>query len=97
MALTRTDLLRASRSPWLAHQFRTRAFARRAVRRFMPGEELTAALDAAETFRARGIGTVLTSLGEQVQSAAESEAVCEEYLALLDAVGARGLPTQVSV
>lgn len=97
MSLTRTVLLHASRSPWLAHQFRTRAFARRAVRRFMPGEEVAAALDAAETFRTRGIGTVLTSLGEQVHSAAEAETVCEEYLALLDTVGARGLPTQVSV
>lgn len=97
MSLTRTVLLRASRSPWLARQFRTRAFAQRAVRRFMPGEDVTAALDAAETFRTRGMGTVLTSLGEQVRSGDEAAAVCAEYLALLDAVRVRELPTEVSV
>ena len=40
MSLARSVLLRASRSTWLANQFRRRSFAKRAVRRFMPGEEL---------------------------------------------------------
>src|SRR5437667_295851 len=43
MSLARRLLIRASRSPWLAEQFRRRAFARRAVRRFLPGEDLGAA------------------------------------------------------
>jgi len=63
MSLARAVLLRASRSAWLADQFRRRAFARRAVRRFMPGEDVGAALDAAATFAREGIGSVVTALG----------------------------------
>ena len=97
MSIARTALLRASRNPFLAEQFRKRAFARRAVRRFMPGEDMSAALDAATQFDAAGIGTVVTSLGEQVRTRAEAVAVREHYLTLLDAVHARGLPAHISV
>jgi proline dehydrogenase len=97
MSITRSILLRASRSSWLAEQSRQRAFARRAVRRFLPGEEMSAALAAAADLRAAGIGTVLTSLGEQVRSREEAAAVREHYLELLGAVHARGLPAQISV
>ena len=97
MSLARTALLRASRSPWLAEQFRKRSFARRAVRRFMPGEEVKDALDAASTFAREGIGSVVTALGERVSTRAEAEAVRHHYLEVLDAIGARGLPTHLSV
>ena len=63
MSLARGLLLRASRSAWLARQLRDRAFFRRAVRRFMPGEELSAALAAAAELAGAGIGCVLTQLG----------------------------------
>lgn len=97
MSIARTVLLRASRSSWLAAQFRERAFARRAVRRFLPGEEMSAALDAAAEFGAAGIGTILTCLGEQVRVPAEAAAVRDQYLELLDEIHARGLPSQISV
>jgi proline dehydrogenase len=97
MGLSRSILLRLSRSPWLAEQFRTRAFARRAVRRFMPGEDLAAALDASAELAKAGIGTVLTQLGEQVRSGAEAEAVRNHYEQVFDQLRERFLPTQVSV
>ena len=90
-------LLRASRSHWLADQFRKREFARRAVRRFMPGEDLAAALDASAEFAAAGIGTVLTQLGEQVRSGAEAQAVRDHYFDVFDQLRERFLPTQLSV
>src|SRR5260370_33772183 len=68
MSLSRRLLLRASRSPWLARQLSERAFFRRAVRRFMPGEDVGAALAAAADLARGGIGSVLTQLGEQVTS-----------------------------
>lgn len=95
--LTRSLLLRASRSRWLAEQFRRRAFARRAVRRFMPGEHLDAALDAASTFAKEGIATVLTQLGERVGTVAEAGRVADHYTSVLETVRTRGLPTQISV
>jgi proline dehydrogenase len=97
MALARSLLLRASRSEWLAAQFRKRAFARRAVRRFMPGEELAAALEASAELAKAGMGTVLTQLGEQVRSGAEAEGVRDHYLSVLDQVRDRFLPAHVSV
>jgi proline dehydrogenase len=97
MSIARSLLLRASRSPWLAGQVRRRAFTRRAVRRFMPGEEMEAALDATAELGAAGMGTVLTSLGEQVRTREEAAAVREHYLELLERIRARGLPAQISV
>ena len=97
MALARSLLLRASRSTWLAEQFRKRAFARRAVRRFMPGEDLAAALDASGELATAGIGTVLTQLGEQVRSGAEAEVVRDHYLQVIDQLRDRFLPAHVSV
>jgi proline dehydrogenase len=97
MSLARTLLLRASRSPWLAEQFRKRAFARRAVRKFMPGESLGEALDAAAVLAKDNLGTVLTQLGEQVQNAAEAAAVRDHYLQVFDQIRQRSLPAHVSV
>ena len=97
MSLGRRLLLRASRSRWLAQQLRRRAFFRRAVRRFLPGEDLGAALDAAAEFSRAGLGSVLTQLGEQVSNRAEAVAVRDHYLGVLAAVRQRRLPSQVSV
>ncbi|MFN2399044.1 MAG: proline dehydrogenase family protein [Gemmatimonadaceae bacterium] len=90
-------ILRASRSRFLAEQFRRRAFARRAVRRFMPGEDVSAALEASVEFTKLGIGTVLTNLGERVTTRAEATGVRDHYLGVLNAVRERGLPAQISV
>jgi proline dehydrogenase len=97
MGLARRLLLRASRSQWLARQLRDRAFFQRTVRRFMPGEALDAALDAAAEFAKTRIGSVLTELGEQVTNRAEAEAVRDHYLGVLDRIRRRGLPAQISV
>lgn len=97
MSLLRAALLRASRSAWLAEQFRDRAFARRAVRRFMPGEDVSAALDAAATLAGAKLGSVLTALGERVNTRAEADAVRTHYLEVLDLIRARALPTHLSV
>lgn len=97
MSIARAVLLRASRSAWLADQFRRRAFARRAVRRFMPGEDVGAALDAASAFAREGIGSVVTALGERVRTREEADAVRAHYLEVLESIRSRALPTHVSV
>jgi proline dehydrogenase len=97
MSLVRSALLRASRSEWLAGQFRKHEFTRRAVKSFLPGEELGAALDAAATLAAEDLGSVITNLGERVTTRGEAAAVREHYLGALDAISARSLPTQLSV
>jgi proline dehydrogenase len=97
MGIARSVLLRASRSQWLASQLRDRRFLQRAVRRFMPGETLDAALDAAAAFAKYGIGSVLTELGEQVTNRAEAEAVRDHYADVLDRIRRRTLPAHISV
>jgi len=89
--------LRASRSHWLANNVMRRPFARRAVRKFMPGEELSDALAAAQGLAAEGLGTVLTKLGENIDSPADAEAVRDHYLDGFDQIKARGLPSVISV
>lgn len=72
-------------------------FVRRAVRRFMPGETVEEALDAAEFFRPHGIGILFTRLGENLTELAEAEAVAEHYHRLLDMIAARGMDAEISV
>ncbi len=97
MPLLRSLLIKGSESPALARLVRERGFARRAVRRFMPGETLPAALDAAARQAAAGIATTLTYLGEQVSDPADVERVAAHYLDALDQVRARGLPCELSL
>ena len=97
MGFARSLLLKASRSQWLARQLRERRFFQRAAKRFMPGETLDAALDAAAQFGKAGIGSVLTELGEQVTNRAEAAAVRDHYLGVLDKIQRRKLPAHISV
>ena len=97
MSLSRRLLLRASRSVWLGRQLSQRAFFRRAVRRFMPGEDVGAALAAAQDLARDGLGSVLTQLGEQVTSRDEAAGVRDHYLRVLEDIRQRQLPTEVSV
>ena len=97
MGFARTVLLKASRSQWLARQLRERRFFQRAARRFMPGEALDDALEAAAQFGKAGLGSVLTELGEQVTNRAEAAAVRDHYLGVLEKIQRRKLPAHISV
>jgi proline dehydrogenase len=72
-------------------------FVRRAVRRFMPGETVGEALDAAEFFRPLKIGILFTQLGENLTDLSEAQAVADHYHGLLDNIAARGLDAEISV
>jgi proline dehydrogenase len=87
MGLMRSLLLASSESRWLRAQATRRAFVRRAVSRFMPGESLADALRTAPALRQDGIGLVLTQLGESVTDAAEAAAVAAHYLDALERIG----------
>jgi len=97
MGFARTVLLKASRSQWLTRQLRERRFFQRAARRFMPGEALDDALEAAAQFGKAGLGSVLTELGEQVTNRAEAAAVRDHYLGVLEKIQRRKLPAHISV
>lgn len=93
----RRILLWAARNGWLRERVPRLSFARRAVRRFMPGEDADAALGAAERLAARGIGVVFTRLGENLVAIGEADEVAAHYHRLIDDAAARGLDAEVSI
>lgn len=74
-----------------------RRFARRAVRKFMPGEELSDALGAAKALAPDRIGTIITRLGETLTGESQADAVRDHYLGAFDDIRRAALPTVVSV
>ena len=90
-------LLWMARNGWLREHLPRLWFARRAVRRFMPGEDAASALDAAARFKTENIASEFTRLGENVTRMEEGDAVAEHYLGLLDDIRTRGLDGEVSV
>jgi len=74
-----------------------RPFARRAVRKFMPGEELSDALAAAKALAPDRIGTIVTRLGETLTGESQADAVRDHYLGAFDDIRRAALPSVVSV
>jgi proline dehydrogenase len=93
----RKALLAGSTSPWLRRQATRRAFVRKSVSKFMPGEKVEDALTAAAGLKPDGINTILTRLGENLTRLDEAEEVTQHYLDVLDKVERAGLDAQISV
>ncbi len=97
MNILRAVLLAGARSRWLREKAVRLRFVRRAVSRFMPGEDLDDALAAGRALRDRGLGAVLTCLGENVADRGETEAVVRHYVEALQRIRAAGLDAEISV
>lgn len=93
----RSLLLWCAQNPWLSAHVPRWKFARRAVRRFLPGEEFEDALKAAVDFKAKGIGALFTRLGENVTDLSEAREVVEHYESVFAKAVAAGLNAEVSV
>jgi proline dehydrogenase len=97
MSLMRRAILMASASPWMRKNASRYGVLRRSVTRFMPGETIDDALAAARQLADKGIATLVTHLGENIEERTEAEAVTQHYLGVLEQIRAAGLPTEVSV
>jgi proline dehydrogenase len=97
MSFLRRPFLWASTNAWLKDNATRTSFVRRSVRRFMPGEDIDAALAAARDLAGAGINSILTHLGENLARVEDAERVCEHYLTLLDRIQSSQLDAQVSV
>src|SRR5262245_24518447 len=95
--LMRRFFLWASRQRWLGEQMTSRGFARRAVLRFMPGEDVGSAIDAARDLKPKKLSTVLTQLGENISQVSEAQGVFQHYLDVYNRIGPTGLDAQISV
>ena len=81
----------------MREQAQRRGFVRRAVSRFMPGEQLEDAIGAAKLLANEHLSGILTHLGENVRDAAEARAVTDHYLEVVRRVQESGLDAEVSV
>src|SRR5437667_8204118 len=95
--ILRRPLLWASENRWLNEHLPRYPCVRRAVSRFMPGEDTAAALEATEALARSGVGAVLTILGENVTRSSEAETTVREYVELLEQIDRRGLDAEISV
>ena len=95
--MMRRMLLWASENDWTRRRLPRLGFVKRAVARFMPGEELDDALRATLELNRSGLGTVLTLLGENVEDEGDTTAVVRHYLEVMEAIHVRGLDAEVSV
>ncbi|MBI2763264.1 MAG: proline dehydrogenase family protein [Chloroflexi bacterium] len=93
----RSLLLWMARNTWLRDRLPRLWFARRAVRRFMPGEDPESALAAGMQFQVAGIGSLYTRLGENLTRIDEADAVAAHYLGVMDQLRERRLDGEVSV
>jgi len=82
---------------WMRRNVPRLWFARRAVRRFMPGESAEDALKAAEKFQGQHIPVLFTRLGENVTRAEQHEAAADHYAWLIEETHRRGLDGEASV
>ena len=95
--MIRRLLLWASRNRWLREHLSRMRVTKRAVRRFMPGEELADAIAAAEGYRRDGIGSVFTLLGENLTTIADADRVAAHYHNVIDEIAKRALDGEISV
>jgi len=93
----RRVLLWMAGNGWLRRNLPRLWFAKRAVRRFMPGEDAEAALVAGERFAKAGIPILLTRLGENITDRADAEETLEHYLEVYDLIGRRGIDAEISL
>ena len=93
----RNILLWASQNRQLRETLPHHRFIRKAVSRFMPGEDVADAFRAAETLRENGIATVLTHLGENITEETEARRTTRHYNDVLAQVGRRALDCHVSI
>ena len=97
MALMRSILLAASQNTWLRENAVNYPFVRRSVARFMPGESIDAAMQAARGLEQKKISSVFTNLGENVKDRSEALQVTEHYIEVLRRIHDTGLRAEISL
>ncbi len=97
MSVMRKALLWASTNAWLRERAVRTGFVRRSVVKFMPGERIEDAIEAAKSLVPAHVNTILTRLGENITRIEEADEVRDHYLLVLDLVRGAGIDSQISV
>jgi len=86
-----------SRAKWARNLVTSLSLAKQVSRRFVAGETIQEAVDAAKILNKQGMSATLDFLGESVTDAEVAAASADEILALLDSIEASGVNANVSV
>ena len=97
MSLSRSIILWASENKWMRKNVPSLGFVKSAVKKFMPGEKVEDALNAAQMFQTNTIPTILTKLGENITDLSEGLVVRDHYLKLIDQIAERNLDIEISL
>lgn len=97
MGVSRVILLKGAQSRWLRERATHYRFVRRALRRFMPGERLEDAIEAAQRLRDQGLLTIFTHLGENLTDRSQALEVVDHYTGVLNRINSLNLPTVISI
>ncbi len=90
-------LLWVAGNPRLERMVTQNPITSRAAHRFVAGERLEEALEAAAQLNAREIGGILDLLGEGVTDLAGATAAVKQYVDAAEAIAARGLDATISI
>lgn len=93
----RSILLWVSENHYLNNKLPKMEFVKRARSKFMPGETLEEALQAASELENQDTSTVFTLLGESVEDLDESRGVVDHYKTVLREVRNRNLTSEISL
>lgn len=93
----RKALLWASTNAWMRERATRTRFVRRSVVKFMPGERIEDAIEAARTLQPAGLTAIFTRLGENITRIEEATEVADHYLRVIDLVKAAGLDAEISI
>lgn len=97
MSVMRKVLLWASTNAWMRERAMRTTFVRRSVSKFMPGERVEDAIEAAKKLKPQGLNTILTRLGENIANIGEAKDVFDHYMKVIALVQAAGLDAQISI
>jgi proline dehydrogenase len=95
--MLRTLLLELAKSSRLRRWITSNAATRRMAHRFVPGEELGPAIEAAKACNKAGMTVSLDHLGENVVTREDAERARTEYTQALDQIAADGVDGNVSL
>jgi proline dehydrogenase len=94
--MLRSTLLKLSESPGFAHWVTSNGSTRRMARRFVAGETLDEALEAARYCNDRGMLASLDYLGENVATTADAQRARDAYLEIFERIAKEKLQANVS-
>ena len=97
MNIGRSLLLWASKNEWMTWHVPNFKFVQKALRRFMPGETPTDALNATHRLLKHNILTTFTHLGENINDLREAEISAQHYIDLIERINTEKLDIEVSL